>query len=194
VSDRFLTLVRHGEVVGGGRFRGPSDEPLTEKGSAQVRSVFSRASGWDQLFSSPARRCREPAAALAELLGVPLTLEADLAERDFGAWSGCETKAIPECELLRFYANPLAFAPPGAEPLDTFARRVGGCWSRLLEGLTGRALVLTHGGVIRVLIAEVLQIPLARLGLIEVPHACVTRIRVPREPGLPSIMSHGALD
>jgi alpha-ribazole phosphatase len=55
----------------------------------------------------------------------------------------------------------------------------------------GRSLVVTHGGVIRVIVGEVLQMPPPALLLLEVPHACRTRIRLPVGDGLPSLVLDG---
>jgi broad specificity phosphatase PhoE len=51
--------------------------------------------------------------------------------------------------------------------------------------------LLTHGGVIRVILGEILGLPDDRLILIEVPPACRTRVRLPREGGKPSLIAHG---
>jgi broad specificity phosphatase PhoE len=192
VTDRFVTLLRHGEVTGGARFRGPSDDPLSPRGRAQLEAAFDRTPNWTGLLASPSRRCREPAAALAERLGMPLTIDPGLAERGFGDWNGRRAADIPQSDLMDFYADPASFTPPGAEPLEAFARRVGRAWKHRLGDAKDETLLLTHGGVIRVIIAQVLGMPLASLTLIEVPYACRTRIRVPDEPGRPSLVSHRA--
>jgi len=194
VSDRFVTLLRHGEVAGGPRFRGPGDDPLTTRGRAQLDDFFARFGGWDRLIASPSRRCREPASALAAQMGIGLTIDPDLAERGFGEWNGRAAAEIPAPDLARFYRDPSAFTPAGAEPLDVFARRVRRSWSARVAAESRNALLLTHGGVIRLIIAEVLHLPMASLGLIEVPYACATRIRVPAAPGRPSLICHGSLD
>jgi broad specificity phosphatase PhoE len=193
LSDRFITLLRHGEVVGGPRFRGPLDDPLTPRGRGQLDAAFAQLGGWDRLVASPSRRCRGPATALAERLAIPLVIDQDLAERGFGSWNGRRAAEIPETHLARFYADPGTFNPVGAEPMDEFALRVRRSWLRLLAGANPSTLLLTHGGVIRLIVSEVLQLPTASLGLIEVPYACITRIRVPEAPGRPSLIFHGDL-
>jgi len=191
MTDRFVTLLRHGEVSGGARFRGPSDDPLSPRGRAQLETAFTRTQSWERVVASPSRRCREPATALAQRLGVTLTVDPDLSERCFGDWNGRRAAELPQSDLLAFYADPTSFKPPGAEPLDEFARRVRQYWHHQRIDTTGDTLILTHGGVIRLIVADVLGIPMASLGLIEVPYACLTRIRLPAPPGRPSLISHG---
>jgi broad specificity phosphatase PhoE len=191
MSDGFVTLLRHGEVAGGERFRGPSDDPLSKRGREQLEAACAGPRGWTRLIASPSRRCRDPASALAERLGIPMRIDPGLTERGFGDWNSRRATEVPESDLMEFYADPTAFTPPRAEPLESFALRVGRSWTRLLWDAQGETLVVTHGGVIRVIIAGVLQMPLKTLGLIEVPYACRTRIRVPEAPGQPSLISHG---
>lgn len=190
MTDRFVTLVRHGEVEGGDRFRGPSDEPLSARGRAQLEHALATNERWSLVLTSPARRCHEPAEALARRIGVELRVMPELAERGFGAWHGQSAAEIAPERLMGFYADPDRGAPEDAEPLDAFQARARRAWQQLLA-LHGDLLVLTHGGMIRALVAEVLGIPASHLALIEVPPACRTRIRVPEAPGRPSLMSHG---
>lgn len=191
MSDRFLTFVRHGEVAGGPRFGRSTDLTLTARGHAQLALVLEPPARWDAVASSPALRCRSPAEDLAQRLRLPLVIDPELAERDFGAWDGLPAEALDPADLARFYADPVGFTPPGAEPLGDFVARVGRAFRRRIDAGAGHGLVLTHGGVIRAVLAEVLSLPLAALLLIEVPHACVTRIRVPVAPWRPSLIAHG---
>jgi alpha-ribazole phosphatase len=190
-SDRFVDLLRHGSVVGGQRFRGTSDDQLSPLGFAQMRSVAEAHGGWDLLFSSPARRCAELARELAAQRGVRLELMSELAERRFGAWENRLAAEIPIAELKQFWDDPLGFTPPGAEPFEAVRERVLRGWNRVLMSQAQRPLLLTHGGVIRIILGQVLDIAADTLSRIEVPPACRTRLRVPVGEGRPSLMSHG---
>jgi len=191
LSDRFILLVRHGEVQGGGRFRGGHDDPLTATGWAQMRTALSREQGLDRILSSPALRCAAFARVLAGERGLSLELSSDFGERRFGDWEGLAAHQIPAEELARFWAVPAGYDPPRAEPFADFRQRVLAGWRALMGASDERTLVLTHGGVIRVILAEVLGMGDPSGILIEVPHACLTRLRVPPSPGRPSCLSHG---
>ncbi|WP_295541130.1 histidine phosphatase family protein [uncultured Thiohalocapsa sp.] len=193
---RWVDLLRHGEAAGGACFRGSRDDPLTAAGWAQLEAATATdaaAGYWDGVFCSPAQRCAAFAAALGERLGVPVTPLPALRERDFGAWEGQPADALPPADLAAFWTDPASFTPPGAEPLGDFRARVGAGWRAVMAQAGCRALVVTHGGVVRAILGDVLGLADASLLLLEVPHACRTRIRLP-EPqagGLASLVAHG---
>ena len=192
MSDRFADLLRHGEPLGGGRFRGGSQDPLTPKGLAQLRAAAAAAGAdWDLILTSPARRCADFAKELARDLGLPWESWPELGERGWGDWEGLRADQIPPADLARFWTDPLGFAPPRAEPFAAFSARVLGAWRRLLGGPARYPLLITHGGSVRVILGDVLGLPQASLILIEVPYACLTRLRLPQSPGRPSLMTHG---
>jgi len=198
-ADRFLTLLRHGEVIGGGRFRGTHDDPLAPRGQAQLAAAIAAETvagrgDWDAILCSPARRCAAFAADLAAAHHRPLRCLPALRERGFGAWEGQRAEQLPTADLARFWADPLGFDPPGAEPFANFRARVSAGWQALLADPPRHALLLTHGGVVRVILGEVLGLSAAALLLIEVPPACCTRLRLPSGSGRPSLIAHGALD
>ncbi len=193
MTDRFLDLLRHGEVQGGACFRGGSDDPLTGLGWEQMRRATAEAPAWTRIHSSPARRCADFARHLAETCGAPLTLVDAFGERQFGAWEGRAAHQIPAAELAGFWNDPAVFTPPGGEPFADFRARVLRAWSELETTSEAHSLLVTHGGVIRVLIAAVLRMPDEAALLLEVPHACLTRIRLPAAPGRPSLMFHRSL-
>jgi len=190
-DDRFADLLRHGAVDGGGRFRGTSDDRLSPLGLEQMRAITEGEGNWDAIFSSPARRCAEYALELASQLGLTLKLMPELGERRFGDWENRTAAEIPVAELKRFWDDPVGFTPPGAEPFDELRERALGGWSRVLAHPVRFPLVITHGGVIRIILGRVLDIPATALLRIEVPPACRARLRVPAGEGRPSLMFHG---
>ncbi|WP_256091603.1 histidine phosphatase family protein [Candidatus Thiosymbion oneisti] len=201
-NDRFVDLLRHGTVVGGERFRGAADDRLSARGFDQMRAALAglgREAGghsppYDALFSSPARRCAEPARELAARHGLPLELLPELGERWFGAWENRLADELPSAELKRFWDDPAGFTPPGAEPFEALRERVLRGWDRILGQRTDFPLVVTHGGVIRVILGQILDLSAAALMWIEVPPACRTRLRVPGGEGRPSLMFHGGAE
>jgi len=56
----YIDVIRHGEPVGGRRYRGYSvDDPLTKKGWAQMRAAVPETPPWQHIVSSPLKRCLE---------------------------------------------------------------------------------------------------------------------------------------
>jgi hypothetical protein len=92
----------------------------------------------DRVVTSPLLRARETADAVAGALGLPLTVEPDLAELDFGSWEGrFYDQLIADREYLAFSADPLAASPPRGES-------VAAAQARAIAAL-GRALATTPG-------------------------------------------------
>ena len=81
-------MLRHGEPVGGKRFRGSTDDPLSEMGWQQMRTSLEGESHWDVIVSSPLRRCAEFATEVADKHELSTEIMQGLAEIEFGAWEG----------------------------------------------------------------------------------------------------------
>jgi len=77
---------------------------------------------------------------------------------------------------------------------EALRERVLSAWKRILGSQSRFPLLITHGGVIRVILGQALDIPADALLRIEVPPACRTRLRVPTGEGRPSLMFHGRPD
>ena len=152
-----LHLLRHGRTQGPQGFRGRLDVPLSDEGWNQMHSATSALS-YDRIVTSPLQRCAKFARALAETTGIAMFVEADLRELDFGAWEG-RTPAelmVDQAEALgQFWADPYGYTPPSGEPVRAFEQRVLNAVESLVDRFTGeRLLVITHGGVIRLLLAR----------------------------------------
>lgn len=178
-----IDLIRHGEPEGGRRYRGGRmDDPLSEKGWAQMRQAVGESHPWQQVVTSPMLRCAEFAREVSDRWRIPLSVEERFREVGFGAWEGKTSKEINQDDPLRihrFRLEPERLRPEGAEPLDAFAGRVGGAWEELVrrhEGL--HVLVVAHAGVIRMILSWVLGIPLGNLYRIQVGNAAVSRIKI----------------
>ena len=123
------------------------------------------------LWTSPLRRCRELAAALH-----PAPREdGRLMEMDFGAWEGQRWDAIPRAELDTWAADVAGFAPPGGEsPLVLQARAL----AFVAELMAPEAVVVTHAGVIRVLLAHWRGLPPERWSELNFPYGSLTTVRL----------------
>ncbi len=194
-----VDLLRHGQPEGGERYRGALDDPLNAEGWEQMRQGIgdhTLATPWTAVLSSPLRRCADFAATVAESRAIPLYLDERLRELSFGAWEGCRTEELLQqdrARLLAFWRDPWHNPPPGGEPLPMFQQRVSQCLeAQLTQDRGDTLLIVTHGGVIRVLIALALDMPMTHLSRILVPYASMTRLRFDRTEGLlmPRLVSH----
>jgi alpha-ribazole phosphatase len=150
-----IALVRHpAPLIAPGICYGRLDVGLDPAGQEQVGRLASDPDlhGANRVWSSPARRCRAPAEAIAAALGVPLTVDPRLQELDFGAWEGRSWNAVARADLDRWAASPLTFTPPGGETGAALVARVTGFYATLCE-LRQDCAVVSHGGPLKVLAA-----------------------------------------
>lgn len=188
-----LDLMRHGEPVGGRRYRGQIDDPLSEKGWAQMRETVAGAAPWSYMVSSPLARCRAFAESLSAQHTLPLAFDERLREVGFGVWEGLTAAEIETRwpgHLARFKADPVGARPVGAEDLGVFHARVSEALEALVKAHAGaHVLIVCHAGVIRMALAWALHIPLGDAYRIEVASASLTRLRI--EPAFARLVFHG---
>lgn len=198
-TETLVDLLRHGETVGGPRLRGSRcNDPLSETGMEQLRRATGDSPGWQLVVTSPLIRCRAFAESMAARDGCEILVEDRLGEYDFGEWDG-----RPFDELWRdhgdalaaFFGDPDTVTPPGGETVAAFRDRVRAAWNELLEGHGGkRILVISHGGVLRQIVGDVLGVGGPVHAVLEWPHASMSRVRVFEEPPRPrsqSLAWHG---
>jgi len=165
-----LLLVRHGETpLSGVRYSGRGDPHLTARGREQVQGVASRLSRMDgvgAVVSSPLRRARVTADAIAAALGVPVVVDDDLVETDFGRWDGLTFQEVRDrwpAEHADWMADPTS-APPGGESVAQVARRVRRARDRMLAAYPGRTVVVvSHVTPIKLLLCSALGAPTSAL-------------------------------
>lgn len=193
-APTLIDLLRHGEPVGGRRYRGKVDDPLSERGWEQMRNAATGDIPWEAIVSSPLRRCHEFAEELAERMELPLDVDERLQEISFGAWEGqTREQLIAKDAILfkRFYQDPITHRPIGAEPITGFIGRVTAGFDAACQTHRGKHILLVvHAGVIRAVISRILQIPPRAMFRIQVENAHFTRVQVdPENP--PSLLFHG---
>ncbi|MCI3878157.1 histidine phosphatase family protein [Acinetobacter higginsii] len=157
-----LDLLRHGETTLSHTLRGHLDDALTEHGWLQMQSTIQQQLDaqvhWDVIISSPLQRCQNFAAALAKQLELSLLLNAEIKEMYFGDWEGMSTQTIYENEpelLANFWQFPTQYHAPNGESLHQFQQRVmygfNEIYVQMQQHNWNRALIVTHGGVIKLL-------------------------------------------
>jgi alpha-ribazole phosphatase len=103
-------------------------------------------------------------------------------ELHFGDWEGRSAAALMETDaeaLGRFWADPNAFTPPNGEPLLHFEARILAALQRLQQRHAGeRLLLITHGGVMRLLLARARGLPRQDLLQVNVGYAQRFRLRL----------------
>jgi broad specificity phosphatase PhoE len=179
-----LYLIRHGEVekayhkVFGGRI----DMDLSPLGHEQVRALakFLRVTPPDMLYASPMRRVQQTLAPLAEETGLKPILMEGLREVDFGAWTGLSWDEVQQKHGVSAFSW-LHQLEDGtierAETVPEFRRRVGFSIDQILAEAPGKMVaVICHGGVIRMLLSILLELPFRKMSIFEIEYASVTKI------------------
>jgi alpha-ribazole phosphatase len=180
-----IDLLRHGEPLGGRRYRGQIDDPLSEQGWREMWQAVSGAMPWQTIISSPLRRCSEFARLLSEQQSLPLIVDDRLREVGFGSWEGFtrqQLRARDETILSRFYHDPLNCRPEGAEDLVSFTQRVSEAYQQAIDSCAGQhLLIIAHAGVIRSLLTQTLSAPLSHMYRLSIPTASLSRIEIGQE-------------
>ncbi|MDP1997336.1 MAG: histidine phosphatase family protein [Gallionella sp.] len=180
-----IDLLRHGETLAGSVYLGRTDAQLNEHGYRQMAEALTDEPRYHAVLSSPLARCAAFAQDYAQRHGLPLHFDARLQEMDFGAWDGrsaAEIAAADAGALENFWRDPVACPPPQAEPLLSFRARVLAAWQELPARYPDqRVLLVTHGGVMRIILCHLQQRPLTELLNLSVPHAALHRIAVEHE-------------
>lgn len=198
-----VDLLRHGSVVGGDCLRGWQDDPLNEHGWRQMRATVGEHARWQRIVSSPLRRCSAFAQSLAERDGITLETDPRWRELGFGDWEGrtvLDLQASEPQALQAFWDNPNDHPPPGGESLTSLQQRSAAAWDALCAALAdgSRTLLVTHAGVIRVLLCRLLKMPIEQQFRFEIPHAALVSViadpqwpqlylgpALPAQPGTP---------
>jgi len=148
-----LCLVRHGETDWNvaRRYQGWTDIPLNATGLAQTGLVAEAMASqhWDAIVSSPLSRALVTAEAIATRVGIAtVTTDDDLRERGYGVGEGLT--------LAEREAQWPGTDWPGLESIDDLRDRVLAALDRIVETYRGeRVVVVCHGGVINVVLAEI---------------------------------------
>ncbi|MBN9789786.1 bifunctional RNase H/acid phosphatase [Pseudonocardia sp. TMWB2A] len=168
-SPTRLILLRHGqtELSVERRYSGHGDPELTELGQKQAaaaaRALATRLSGQGVepavVLSSPLRRARQTAAAVAETTGADLEVRDGLIETDFGGWEGLTFTEARERdpELHGRWIGSADVEPPGGESFRAVGERVEAERARIVEEFAGRTVVLvSHVTPIKMLLRTAL--------------------------------------
>ena len=150
-----ISFVRHGETAHNrdGRLQGRADLDLSERGADQAVRLARRfpAGSLATVFTSPLRRARQTADAIAAVCGAAVEVDERLIELDYGDWDGRALADIPSDAWAAWRADP-AFAPPGGESLVAVTDRVADfCRERLAVG--GAVAAVSHVSPIKAAVA-----------------------------------------
>lgn len=173
-----IDLLRHGETEGGACYRGVTDDSLSSVGWEKMQDKIANQTHWDLIISSPLLRCHSFSVALAEQLTIPIITSAAFQEINFGDWEGKKADQIDPILLAQFYADPTNFSVPNGEMFHDFQQRIIKAWLSLIRIHQGKQILLvTHAGVIRAILADILGIDVQHSFSLKIAHACFSSIQ-----------------
>ncbi len=180
MKTTLIDLMRHGLPAEQGIYLGQTDVALSATGSAVADEVLQQNPGWELVVSSPLKRCLESAEKIAQRDSLKLLVIPELQEYDFGRWDGCKFETVYQQEpdlADAFWKDPAHSPAPEGESLDEFRSRVQRGITKLTRRSEKRILVVTHGGVIKAVIAEYLAIPPEYWGRMKLDYCHFTQLR-----------------
>jgi broad specificity phosphatase PhoE len=179
-----LLLLRHGEVeerfhrVFGGRI----DMDLSPRGHEQAAALAThlRRRTIDVVYVSPMRRAQQTLAPLASHCAIPATVVPGFREVDFGDWTGLTWEQVhSRYQISAFEWLDLIHRGgiTNAETGETFRARVEPPLRQIVEEHAGKTVaIVCHGGVVRMMLSILLELPLPKLASFEIDYASLTQV------------------
>lgn len=180
-----VTLVRHTSLaIASNICYGQTDVAVSDNFETERQQLQAKLAAYqfDAIFASPLQRCHQLAQALCadsrlNVINRDIKLDDRLKELHFGDWEMAAWEAIPRDAFDVWASDYEALAPPNGETFGQLHQRSKQFVDELAEqGQHQHILVVTHGGLIRAMIAEVLQMPLKRLFRMSIDHASITQL------------------
>lgn len=182
-----LYLIRHGEVeeryhkiFGGCRI----DMSLSPRGILHGKAIakWLADTKLDAVYASPMTRVRQTMAPLLAQRDMEPNIIDDLREMDFGDWTGCHWEGIQE----RFGVSAFDwleiiedFGIPNGETAQHLKDRVRPALLRILgENPHRSAAIFCHGGIIRIILALLLEMPLKFMAHFNVEYGSISTVEI----------------
>lgn len=184
VTPTRLLLARHAEVEVRYHkiFGGKIDMNLSPRGHEQavLLAKFLGTRKLDAVYASPMKRVQQTLAPFLNNSGLAQTIVPDLREVDFGDWTGmnweqvCQKFQLLTHEWLEHIERGVA---PNGESGRQFRARVEPALREIIKKHPGHTVgIVCHGGVIRMILSVLLEMPLPKTNIFEIEYAGVTQI------------------
>jgi alpha-ribazole phosphatase/probable phosphoglycerate mutase len=163
-----IYLIRHGETANAKdhALNGHFDIELSQKGRDQIQAIAKvlKNSPIKAVYSSDLKRTRDSAEIISQHHGLNPVCYPELRELSFGKWEGLSLKDLNDKypgEVEKRFANPATFQAEGGETLMQLIERALPKYEQIIANHWGEEIVImSHGGVNRVILGHLLGIPL----------------------------------
>ncbi len=179
-----LLLIRHGEVEARyqKKFGGVIDMNLSPNGKKQAQKLadYLRGKTIDKIYASPMKRVQQTLAPTLKISGKTQTIFRDLKEIDFGDWTGLGWQEVEKRFGFRSHEwldQIQKHGVPSGENAKVFRQRVEPCLKKIIAAHPGENVaIFCHGGVIRLILALLLKLPLPKTNQFDVEYASITQV------------------
>ncbi|CEJ66015.1 MULTISPECIES: adenosylcobalamin/alpha-ribazole phosphatase [Citrobacter] len=179
-----LWLVRHGETEANvaGLYSGHAPTPLTERGIAQAQSLSGLLHNvsFDNVLCSELERARHTTQLILGDREIPVRIMPELNEMCFGDWEMRHHRdlAREDAENYAIWCNDWQNATPtNGEGFQAFSQRVERFIAQLADYKDSQnLLVVSHQGVLSVLVARLLSMPAAAMWHFRIEQGCWSAI------------------
>jgi broad specificity phosphatase PhoE len=179
-----LLLIRHGEVEARyhKKFGGWIDMDLSPNGKRQgkILADYLRGKTIDAIYASPMKRVQQTLAPTLKTSKQKQTIFPGLREIDFGKWSGLGWEAVQKkfgFAVHDWLHQIHHHGVPGGENSEVFRARVEPCLREISQKHFGQNVaIFCHGGVIRMILAILLELPLPKTNHFDIEYASITQV------------------
>lgn len=185
-SQGIIFLLRHGEIQSfkkEKRYIGWQDVALSDVGLAQAQkwADYFSVAALKNICCSDLTRCLETARIIGARCSLEPSAFSELREIHLGQWDGQRFETIQSRDPTAFLerGDRIAdFRPPGGESFRDLQKRVWPVFKKIVQHSLSPTLIVTHAGVIRVLLCRILGMPLENLFSIGQAHGALNIIDV----------------
>ena len=179
-----VVLVRHAHSTANlkgilaGRDNRVALSPRGRQEAIELAPVLAKME-FEGIYSSPLRRCKETLVPYLQGRSEQLHLVDDLIEMEYGSWSGKALSTLSRHELWKsIQSRPSTVRFPDGESFGEMSLRANQAVINLASGKS-RILILSHGDVIKSIVAFHLGLTLDQFQRISIDPASITRIQIP---------------
>ena len=169
-----IYLIRHTTpVLSPGLIYGRTELLLSDTFAEETEIIKEKLpQNFDKVYSSPALRC----AGLAGKIALDFQMDSRLTELDFGDWEGKTWDTVDQVQLQLWMDDFVNVCVPGGESMVQMHERVSEFWQELVSGSSQKVAIVTHAGVIRLILAIIREMALDKVFEIKVNYGEVIMV------------------
>ena len=183
-----IMLIRHGVTQWNAerRLQGQSDVNLAPDGVHQARelAIHFPFSTVDAIYTSDLGRAKTTAEVIASKFNLEITLMPEFREINFGEWEGRKLEEVAKeqpLEFEKFFKKPDMLLIKGGETFAELQSRTMAALRKIVNAHQSgnqHIVIITHGAAIRVILAQILEMPLRKIWSIQQYNTAVNILRV----------------